>query len=167
MVVVLRRLKACLDLVLGILESPVASLGLAADAVHLLGCEALGLSCWVVSQTVDLTYLGIRDRSRHLSVWSLVDCNDDSTTKSKVVLQAVASAGLHTLVGPATEVPDEFCTLSQSSSTERVSEGNSAWEGQYARECPRAPPQGFTFSNGSPMLLIEYTACDANASLIS
>jgi hypothetical protein len=79
--------------------------------------EALRLRGRVVSKASDFGDFGVCDRLGRFTVGTLVDGDDGRTAKSEVLLEGVP--GLFVLdkavVGPASEVPDQFGTLSKAS----------------------------------------------------
>lgn len=83
------HLKPRLDLLLHVLDGPVRKRFLAEHLLRLLACEALGLGGRVVTQTVGLANFLIRHRGGSLAVGALVHGDDDGTTETQIVLQAV------------------------------------------------------------------------------
>ena len=117
-------LEARFNLLLNILQCPIAPGLLAPDSIGLCLGEALGLNGRIVSKAGELRDLSAADRLSDLTVGSLVNGADDGTTETKVVLQARRGARHQSIVGPATEVPDELCALRNAGGAERVALGD-------------------------------------------
>jgi hypothetical protein len=111
--------KASLNLGLDILQSPIGSRLLASCLVGLSRSEATCLRCRVVSKTVSFANLGIRDRGGSLAIRPREDCTDNSTSQTKIVLEAVSGVLNHSVIGPAAKVPCQLGALSKP---------GSAWE---------------------------------------
>lgn len=114
------------NLLLSVLESPLAGVLLGADRGGLGGSEALGLDGRVVAELVELANLGVGDLGGGLAISAAEDADDDGTTETEVVLEGVLGVGDLTVVGPATKVPDELGSLGDTSGTERVTLGDEA-----------------------------------------
>jgi len=119
-------LEARLDLLFNILQCPIAPGLLAPDSIGLCLGEALGLNGRIVSKAGELSDLRAADRLSDLAVGSFVDRADDGTTETKVVLQARRGARHQSVVGPATEVPDELRALGDAGGAEWVALGDEA-----------------------------------------
>lgn len=118
------HLKSRLDLGANVLEGILAASLLTPGLVNLCLGEALGLDGWVVAQAGDLADFLAGDLVWSLAVGALVDGDDDGAAETEVVLEGGGGAWEETVVGPATQVPDELSALSDTRGTEWVALGD-------------------------------------------
>ena len=114
------HLKPRFNLLSSILQRPLTLSRPRSDSIHLSPGEALGLGSRIVSNTISLSDLLITEVLGSLAVGPLVHCANNSSTKTKIVLQSSGSVLDRAVIGPATHVPDELSTLGKTGGTKRV-----------------------------------------------
>lgn len=95
------KLKSRLHLLLDVLQSPVAPAVLTPHTVGLSFGEALRLNGWIVPEFVLLADLLRGHSGGRLAICTLVDGDDDSTSKAEVVLKSSVCAVNETVVRPS------------------------------------------------------------------
>ncbi|KFY87906.1 hypothetical protein V498_06977 [Pseudogymnoascus sp. VKM F-4517 (FW-2822)] len=124
------HLEAGQDLGLSLTKSPRALLVPTPDLRGLLSSEPLGHNSRVVTQSVDLSNLLIRDLSSSLAIRTLIHGDDGGTTKTEVVLQGnLCSTRDQTVVSPSTKVPHQLGALRDPRGAQGVALGDEAARG--------------------------------------